>query len=101
MKTPGVRFATKALTFDYEKKYMCMNTSPNVLKMFKLLKIIGRDTFFNQLCIMVSGEVTKEIQNAVIFKMKDVTELEKVFISSSSSTRAHLDKNSDDFLESI
>ena len=37
---------------------MCMNTSSNVLETFKLMRIVGRDMFFNQLCIMVSRKVT-------------------------------------------
>ena len=56
----------KTLTSAHEK-YMCMSTAHNVLEALKLLKIIGRDMFFNQLCIMVMYS----------FKTKDVTELEK------------------------
>ena len=70
MKTPGVQFATKALTFTHEVKYMCMNTCRYVLETFKLLRIIGRDMFFNQFCIMhgVKQGDNSEIQNAVFSK---------------------------------
>ena len=38
----------KALTLAHEIKYMCMNTSPNVLERFKLLRLIGIDISSNQ-----------------------------------------------------
>ena len=58
MNTSRVCFATKALTFVHELNYMCMNTSRYLPETFKHLRIIGRDMFFNQLCIMVSRKVT-------------------------------------------
>ena len=65
---------------------MCMNTSRNVLEIHKCLRIIERDMFFNQLCILGSRKVKiRKFKNAVS-KTKDVTELGKRFISSSSST---------------
>ena len=51
----------KRLLFAHEIKYMCMNTSPNILERLKLLRFKGIDLSFfpNQiLCIMVLRKVT-------------------------------------------
>ena len=63
---------------------MCMNTSRNVLEIHKCLRIIERDKFLNQLCILGSRKVKiRKFKNAVS-ETEDVMELGKRFISSSS-----------------
>ena len=63
-----------ALLFAHEIKYICMNTSPNVLETLRLLRFIGIDIFFNQIHVTLYHGVTQghnsEIQNAVYFKRK-------------------------------
>ena len=60
------------LLFAHEIKYMCMNTSPNVLETLRLLRFIGIDIFFNQITFYhgVTQGNNSEIQNAVFSKLK-------------------------------
>ena len=45
-KNIWISLAMKELTFfAHEIKYMCMNTSPNVLERLKLLRFIGMENF--------------------------------------------------------
>ena len=69
---------------------MCMNTSPNVLEILRLLRFSGIDNFFNQTTLyhgVMQGDKS-EIQNAVFSKQKTSWnwKLEKIFISTSFST---------------
>ena len=72
----------KAHPFAHEIKYMCMNTSTNVLERFKLLKFIGVDFF------QPNSFVSYKVKIAVFSKRKTSRnwKLEKRFISRSSST---------------
>ena len=68
---------------------MCMNTSPDVIETFRLLRFIGIDIFFNQITLyhgVTSGD-NWEIQNAAFSKRKTSWNLksEQIFISRSSS----------------
>ena len=69
---------------------MCMSTYPNVLETIRLLRFIGKETFFNQITLYhgVTQGDNSEIQNAIFSKRKTSwnSKLEKSFISKSSST---------------
>ena len=47
-QTSGIHLVIKGfIPFAHDLKYMCVNTSPNVLEMLRLLRFIGADIFFN------------------------------------------------------
>ena len=78
---------------------MCMNTSPNVNKRLKLLRFIGIEIFFQQVCYMVSGKVTIRKFKMLYFRneryhMHGARHLKKYLFL--RLIQPYIDKNSED-----